>query len=714
MASKSDKFVCDFEGCLKTFTRTEHLARHKLNHNPSVIYECNWPGCSKTFVRSDLKDRHKKRHEQKLKKQEQLRVLELKSLKNREFKGMSTLSFQVKPTVTDKQSCQTLVMDLNHDTQTYPPGGSIPTSPVLDNWIKGQLDDMILDTDVLNYNILNSNIYTLPKSMNNIYKLLDTNSQSIAANTFDSLIGAIPDLANLSDASALAFDQCINAYWTLFHVQYPFLHQPSFNPNQAPKLLVLTMIMLGAGLLQCSEKPFLNNPEQLADSICVPVRWKLFELRDIEFPAKTWVIQSLLILGYYEKSFTSRTLHERNYLHQPTIIQILRRTPTLGGNPVKPNVIGDDEIWEQWIEFESLKRATLMAFYIDLTHALIFGHLGMLYAYQIQLPMPCDESLWLASESKDGQLKPFLQELRSIVKNKPVQTGVFGKKILFSGLIAIIYQLQQGDLQTTALGWEEGDAWKDYFDYILDYLVVENMEGCCSSDSAATNTAASGYFQDEKCKLPAYHIAHICMRINHYDLVIFAGARLRMNVRAKPIDYEVAASRVNEWAANQKLLVIHAYLYLFELFLTPGRFNCITDPMRERSYLLFIAALTVWAYVFAVDGPEQSTFSQGNVVAELIPEKEDGITYLQRVKDDLATATNSKLHPHVGTASEFHQALNLQSKHLAFVADKKNVVGLLRLVNESISDYQWELAQECVQLFKHCIERSLGKLGIQQ
>lgn len=56
--------------CDKVFTRSDHLARHHLNHAPKTVYRCDYviekDGfrrlCGKTFVRRDLKERHMRRH----------------------------------------------------------------------------------------------------------------------------------------------------------------------------------------------------------------------------------------------------------------------------------------------------------------------------------------------------------------------------------------------------------------------------------------------------------------------------------------------------------------------------------------------------------------------------------------------------------------------------------------------------------------------------
>lgn len=56
------KFVCNFEGCSRAFTRHEHLQRHSQNHDGSD-HTCD--RCRAHFKRRDLLDRHVLRHRQK-------------------------------------------------------------------------------------------------------------------------------------------------------------------------------------------------------------------------------------------------------------------------------------------------------------------------------------------------------------------------------------------------------------------------------------------------------------------------------------------------------------------------------------------------------------------------------------------------------------------------------------------------------------------------
>ena len=56
-------FACDHPGCTKTFTRLEHLRRHKSTHDLTVErLECDYPGCNLTFALPQHLERHKNLH----------------------------------------------------------------------------------------------------------------------------------------------------------------------------------------------------------------------------------------------------------------------------------------------------------------------------------------------------------------------------------------------------------------------------------------------------------------------------------------------------------------------------------------------------------------------------------------------------------------------------------------------------------------------------
>ena len=66
---KNDSFDCDFPGCGKSFSRKDHLRRHRLNHDDNAtLHGCTYPGCEMKFKRYDVMVGHYERHFKKKKK----------------------------------------------------------------------------------------------------------------------------------------------------------------------------------------------------------------------------------------------------------------------------------------------------------------------------------------------------------------------------------------------------------------------------------------------------------------------------------------------------------------------------------------------------------------------------------------------------------------------------------------------------------------------
>ncbi|PWZ01715.1 hypothetical protein BCV70DRAFT_158113 [Testicularia cyperi] len=59
-SSSEMRYTCDQPGCSKSYSRPDHLLRHKLNHDQDRVLCCNQ--CDRTFVRQDLLVRHLERH----------------------------------------------------------------------------------------------------------------------------------------------------------------------------------------------------------------------------------------------------------------------------------------------------------------------------------------------------------------------------------------------------------------------------------------------------------------------------------------------------------------------------------------------------------------------------------------------------------------------------------------------------------------------------
>lgn len=312
----------------------------------------------------------------------------------------------------------------------------------------------------------------------------------------------------------------LRSFWLNFNSQNGLLHKPSFHIDEQPPILVLSLIMVGASFLGSHYR------EIISDIICLPLRWIIFSHVDFQPPSKTYIIQSLLLLEGYEKTSSNRYLHERSYLHHGTTIQLLRRTPSLGGHPLRlkteeePSRLQDpQEVYRRWIDFEMLKRVAFYAFYMDTTHAVVFGYLNLfINCNHMQLTLPCPDLVW---ESYDlsyeilleygfgrdsgttflSALKELIREIIETLRNAGNPSSkinayklkkwnirsVFGKKILLAGIISIMFQCQEssdGDLFSTtikcSLGLEDdGVSGQDIFSFAINYWLFQ-IQGSCT------------------------------------------------------------------------------------------------------------------------------------------------------------------------------------------------------------------------------------------
>ncbi|XP_047664748.1 general transcription factor IIIA, b isoform X2 [Tachysurus fulvidraco] len=60
---KEKQYVCDYEGCLKTFRKNNRLKAHKCEHTNQLPFECRYEGCEKKYVTAKKLKKHEKVHD---------------------------------------------------------------------------------------------------------------------------------------------------------------------------------------------------------------------------------------------------------------------------------------------------------------------------------------------------------------------------------------------------------------------------------------------------------------------------------------------------------------------------------------------------------------------------------------------------------------------------------------------------------------------------
>jgi len=536
----------------------------------------------------------------------------------------------------------------------------------------------------------------------------------------------------------------IVSYWVHFSDQVPILHKPTFSPDKTPFLLLIAMMTIGAACLDRNHGPkVVQAGAKLSNFLAWHLRWELFMDPNFRPPAKLWIFQTQLILELYEKMYSTRELHERAHIHHATTITLMRRGRSLIGKSTldsPPNLRGDqtngsrhssasglastaDDWWNHWITNEATRRTAFAAFVIDSIHATMFGHSTVMVAHEMRLPLPCDERLWTATSGAEvgriesnllsNGIKPisFLEGLKRTLSNQEVQTNSFGRTILMSGLLSVSWHMNQRDLQVNSLGggvsqalggrdkWRGTltrafDSWKNDFDKALKR--GEAGAGPYSLNSTA-QTNSNVEFES---RIVLHHLAHMAMHVDIVDCQIFARAKRLLGRAIGTQDLNSAQRRMKDiWAPSAKARDATYYALRFlSTVLMPEEggspdsngysgsgelvvpYSARDDVLLNRPWVLYFAALVVWCYGYALEGPSPDT---------VVPTTPQGrIREMKQYLERYGSITSPE--------------------ELKLLKGVSNNSALLLVLQEIFGDTRWELLHEGAILLDNCVQLNAG------
>ncbi|KAI2623505.1 fungal-specific transcription factor domain-containing protein [Hypomontagnella submonticulosa] len=536
--------------------------------------------------------------------------------------------------------------------------------------------------------------------------------------------------------------QYIGSFWIHFSDQIPILHKPTFSPDKTPNLLLIAVMAIGAACLDRTHGPkVIRAGSQLSNFLAWHLRWEIFMDANCRPPAKIWIFQTLLLLELYEKMYSTRELHERAHIHHATMITLMRRGRSLIGKSAldsPPNPRDEktgtnssrhsstsglahtpDEWWNHWITNETTRRAAFAAFLIDSIHATMFGHSTVMVAHEMRLPLPCDDQLWKATSGAEvgrieanlmsNGVKPisFLEGLKRTLAGQEVQTNPFGRQILMAGLLSVSWHMNQRDLQVSSLGggvqqalggrdkWRSTltkafDSWKTDFDKSLQR--ADTMVDPYSYDK---RSEANVVFES---RTVLHHLAHMAMHVDIVDCQIFARAKRLLGRAIGSQDLSSAQRRMKDlWAPSAKArdATFYAAKFLCSVFLPENAgspsdgyshqsglvlYLARDDVLLNRPWVLYFAALVVWCYGYALEGP-----CPGVPIPTTPQEKMSQMReYLMRV--------GSVASP----------------EDLKGMRGVNNNSALLIVLKDSFESTRWELLHEGATLLSNCIQLNSG------
>ncbi|KAK2748805.1 hypothetical protein CKAH01_18036 [Colletotrichum kahawae] len=450
---------------------------------------------------------------------------------------------------------------------------------------------------------------------------------------------------------------CLQEYWKNVSPRLPIVHQPTFAANRCSIFLLMVMIALGAASL--SSRDSTGNLEQyggFANVVISSVRWEILTAEEASPPVGLAIAQSLLLLEFYEKMFSSRRFHERAHIYHSATLTLLRRGSPLIGRagsespPEEQAPTSNDAAsldsrtwWARWAESEAMHRVVFTAFMLDIIHAAMFGHIADMAPHEIRLPLPCDDALWSAAtpdvfRQLDGNYRmygikqvSFLDGLKSALHGQEVKTHTFGRMIIMSGLLSVGWHLSHReshlkwlDLRTPSTethdSWKKillraFDEWKESFDKAVGANDTPEAPGQPSSPNGPIHSAAA-----------LYHLAYISLHVDIVDCQVYAGGKRLVGRKVSTRDHSNAVARMRTWsnAPSTRQAVLHSFKLLYRVLVDqrgPKRrtssygslhepvavfYSCRTEPDPHRPWIMYYAALTIWSFVQALGIPNKN------------------------------------------------------------------------------------------------------------
>jgi Fungal specific transcription factor domain len=474
---------------------------------------------------------------------------------------------------------------------------------------------------------------------------------------------------------------------------------------------------------------------ELSNFLAWHLRWEIFSDLHFRPPAKLWVFQALLLLEIYEKLYSTRALHERAHIHHATTITLMRRGSSLIGRSAldsPPSIRDDrlgvngsrhsstsggantpDEWWTHWITNEATRRAAFAAFVIDSIHATMFGHSTVMVAHEMRLPLPCDETLWSATNSAEvGKIeahlhatgvKPvsFLEGLKRTLNNQEVRTNAFGRSILMAGLLSVSWHMNQRDLQVNSLGVAQAlggrDKWRGSLTRAFDHWKSDFNRSLAQGSEGLQGPYVYAGKQDEnvvfESRTVLHHLAHMAMHVDIVDCQIFARAKRLLGRTIGPQDLNSAQRRMRDvWApsARARDATFYALQFLCIVLLPedaissphgfshePFEYSARDDVLMNRSWVLYFAALIVWCYGFALEGSTNAPVPAAYAFEDQVSDMQ---AYLRKLKT-VASPDDLK----------FQKGFNGCS-------------GMLMVLRTIFLKTRWELLHEAANLLTNCIQ----------
>ncbi|KAL2820309.1 fungal-specific transcription factor domain-containing protein [Aspergillus granulosus] len=484
-------------------------------------------------------------------------------------------------------------------------------------------------------------------------------------------------------------------YLTHYHPHFPIVHQPTLSITSCEPLLLAAILDLGSTIVH-DETLFLLG-QQVHNSL----RHIIINSGMFEPPIPLWCLQALLLVQAYGKMISSRKNYEMAHIFHGAILTMMKRgSAYLAASTPRPPQPTDSvqQIWFRWVSEESWRRTAFFAFIMDAQHACVFGHSPVLSVSDMQMALPCQESLWectspdgwqelkeahqaaptncsSSTENTSSAVTFFLPALKSMIRGNlvPPSCSEYARFILLHGLMSLQTHLHAGSRLT--LGIEAGKFQPRDAVGLMDGGggggggATSGSETLVKPWAAIITSAIDSWstclfsLQPSVCleaARPLHRIAHITLHASVVDIHTMAMDRDRLDGTLARNNYDKTRARIQRWCFSNSAREAfrHALLLVQETMFSGQLYRARDDNIAPRPWCLYIAVLTLW--VFGV-------ITEGELPHDVI--KANAEDYVIRMTSALQRGLKSPI-------------------------GANQTAGLIRAARDALSGCRWELLQE--------------------
>ena len=420
METESEEFLCPEEGCGKRFKRKEHLVRHSATHNDVKAFACGI--CGKAFARSDVLNRHVRQHGADATAtagNAMLNACDACHARKAKCTGGNPCHFCAGNDLACTRDRAVARHRATKEAQKTLANPTVVPPNESEGQISGWMDDTLMEEVGLDTSTSPSTTAASQKTSSSTVSTFDglpfslphgisetpyhaKDQEGLLQTCWRSLEDPTPTSPYELGLEETLLDQFLVAYFSHLYQRWPLIHIRTFNKRQAPPLLIWTLVMAGARLV-----PPQKGTRELADCLQLalfPLILRWLEAVPTHDSAQILLgLQAATLYTIFSLYFGDETQLLLACQVNDRSVDCLRSIGAYDPEAWTKEIPWADPMSSQWIQIETRKRLTSLAFFANMYLAILLDKEPTMQYLDLNCRLPCRNYWWWAMSREEIQ-----------------------------------------------------------------------------------------------------------------------------------------------------------------------------------------------------------------------------------------------------------------------------------------------------------------------